>query len=121
VPVTAPSKLSPPRPREADARSPIIRPRRDHLLLPACGAALPPENHNFKTVFYQAIERGADRYVLVLASNGYTEASLAAGSEVSRAQNHRLAGILVDGHLRDLRRARALRPSTAVVKQCGGG
>jgi 4-hydroxy-4-methyl-2-oxoglutarate aldolase len=68
---------------------------------PACGAALPPENYNFKRVFYQAIEGGADRYVLLLASNGYTEASLAGGTKLSRAQNHRLAGILTDGQLRD--------------------
>ena len=68
---------------------------------PACGAALPPERYNFKRVFYQAIEGGADGHVLVLASNGYTDASLGGGTKLSRVQNHRLAGILADGRLRD--------------------
>jgi 4-hydroxy-4-methyl-2-oxoglutarate aldolase len=69
--------------------------------LPACRAALPPERYNFKRLFYQAIEGGADGHVLVLASNGYTEASLGGGTKLSRIQNHRLAGILADGRLRD--------------------
>ena len=68
---------------------------------PACGAALPPERYNFKRLFYQAIEGGADGHVLVLASNGYTDASLGGGTKLSRVQNHRLAGILADGRLRD--------------------
>ena len=68
---------------------------------PACGAALPPERYNFKRLFYQAIKAGADGHVLVLASNGYTDASLGGGTKLSRAQNHRLAGILADGRLRD--------------------
>src|SRR6516165_10718090 len=68
---------------------------------PACRAALPPEHYNFKRLFYQAIEGGADGHVLVLASNGYTEASLGGGTKLSRVQNHRLAGILADGRLRD--------------------
>src|SRR4029453_13242575 len=66
---------------------------------PACGAALPPERYNFKRVFYQAIEGGADGHVLVLASNGYTQASLGGGTKMSRVQNHRLPGILGDGAL----------------------
>jgi 4-hydroxy-4-methyl-2-oxoglutarate aldolase len=68
---------------------------------PACRAALPPERHTFSRLFYQAIEHGAAGHVLVLASNGYTDASLAGGTKLSRAQNHRLAGILADGRLRD--------------------
>jgi regulator of RNase E activity RraA len=69
--------------------------------LPACGAALPPERYNFKRLFYQAIEGGAEGHVLVLASNGYTDASLGGATKLSRAQNHGLAGILADGRLRD--------------------
>jgi 4-hydroxy-4-methyl-2-oxoglutarate aldolase len=69
--------------------------------LPACGAALTPERYNFKTLFYQAIGGGADGHVLVLASNGYTDASLGGATKLSRVQNHRLAGILADGRLRD--------------------
>jgi 4-hydroxy-4-methyl-2-oxoglutarate aldolase len=69
--------------------------------LPACGTALPPDRYNFKRLFYEAIEGGADGHVLVLASNGYADASLGGGTKLSRVQNHRLAGILADGRLRD--------------------
>jgi regulator of RNase E activity RraA len=68
---------------------------------PACRSALPPERYNFGELFYQAIEGGADGHVLVLASNGQTDASLGGGSKLSRVQNHRLAGVLADGRLRD--------------------
>ena len=68
---------------------------------PACRAALPPERYNFKRLFYDAIEGGADGHVLVLGSNGYTDASLGGGTKLSRVRNHRLAGILADGRLRD--------------------
>ncbi|WP_231985333.1 RraA family protein [Mycobacterium sp. E796] len=70
---------------------------------PARRAALPPERYNFKTLFYDAIEGGADGcvLVLVLASNGYTDASLGGGTKLPRVRNHRLAGILADGRLRD--------------------
>ncbi|MBO0881148.1 MAG: RraA family protein [Mycobacterium sp.] len=68
---------------------------------PACRAALPGECYNFKRLFYDAIEDGADGRVLVLASNGCADASLGGGTKLSRVQNHRLAGILADGRLRD--------------------
>ena len=68
---------------------------------PACQATLPPERFNFKRLFYEAIEGGADGRVLVLASNGYNDASLGGATKLSRVQNHRLAGILADGRLRD--------------------
>ncbi|MES3638874.1 RraA family protein [Mycobacterium intracellulare] len=68
---------------------------------PTCRAALPPERYNFKRLFYDAIERGADGRVLVLASNGCSDASLGGGTKLSRVHNHRLAGILADGKLRD--------------------
>lgn len=68
---------------------------------PACRAALPPDRYNFKRLFYDAIEGGGDGRVLVLASNGYTDASLGGGTKLSRVHNHRLAGILTDGRLRD--------------------
>src|SRR3954453_16454312 len=60
---------------------------------PACRAALPPERYDFKSAFDPAIDRGADGHVLVLASNGYTDASLGGGTQLSRVQNQRLAGI----------------------------
>lgn len=72
---------------------------------PACSVALPPDCHNFKRLFYQALEGsgegGGEGYVLVLASNGFTEASLGGGTKLSRAENHRFAGVLADGRLRD--------------------
>lgn len=52
-------------------------------------------------MFYDAIESGADGRVLVLASNGCSDASLGGGTKLSRVHNHRLAGILADGKLRD--------------------
>src|ERR1700744_1195788 len=68
---------------------------------PTCRTALPPERYNFKRLFYEAIADGAEGRVLVLASNGYTDTSLGGGTKLSRVQNHRLAGILTDGRLRD--------------------
>lgn len=69
--------------------------------LPTCRTALPPERYTFSRLFYQAIEEGADGRVLVLASNGYPDASLGGATKLSRVQNHRLTGILADGRLRD--------------------
>jgi regulator of RNase E activity RraA len=68
---------------------------------PTCRVALPPERYTFKRLFYDAIESGADGRVLVLASNGCSDASLGGGTKLSRVHNHRLAGILADGKLRD--------------------
>jgi 4-hydroxy-4-methyl-2-oxoglutarate aldolase len=68
---------------------------------PTCRTALPPERYNFKRLFYEAIDDGAEGRVLILASNGYTDTSLGGGTKLSRVQNQRLAGILTDGRLRD--------------------
>jgi regulator of RNase E activity RraA len=68
---------------------------------PACRAALPYECYNFSTLFDQAIEHGGNGQVLVLASNGYTDASLGGGVKLSRVQARRLNGVLADGRLRD--------------------
>src|SRR3954465_11985550 len=80
---------------------PLFGPAVTISYFPTCGIALPPERYNFKRLFYEAIEGGADRHVLVLASNGYTDASLGGGTKLSRVENHWLAGILADGRLRD--------------------
>jgi 4-hydroxy-4-methyl-2-oxoglutarate aldolase len=69
--------------------------------LPACRDALPPERYTFSKLFYEAIDDGTDGQVLVLAGNGYIDASLGGATKLSRVQNHRLAGILADGRLRD--------------------
>lgn len=68
---------------------------------PACRAIRPPDRYNFKELFYQAIERSAEGHVLVLASNGYTAASLGGGTKFSHVEKHGFAGILADGRLRD--------------------
>lgn len=68
---------------------------------PSCDAALPPDRYNFSRCFYEAIGDEPDGKVLVLASNGHPDASLAGGTKLSRIANHRMAGILADGRLRD--------------------
>jgi regulator of RNase E activity RraA len=68
---------------------------------PSCSASLPPDHYNFKSLFYRAVEGGAEGYVLVLASNGNTDASLGGATKLLRVENHGLAGILADGRLRD--------------------
>jgi regulator of RNase E activity RraA len=68
---------------------------------PTCDAALDPATHNFARLFYQAIGDDGAGKVLVLASNGHPNVSLAGGTKLSRAHNHHLAGVLTDGRLRD--------------------
>ena len=80
---------------------PLFGPAVTISYFPACRGIRPPDRYNFKRLFYQAIEGGAEGRVLVLAGNGYTEASLGGATKLSRAQNHRLAGVLTDGRLRD--------------------
>jgi 4-hydroxy-4-methyl-2-oxoglutarate aldolase len=68
---------------------------------PTCGAALDPDQHNFGSVFLDAVGEEPAGKVLVLASNGHPDTSLAGGTKLSRAHNHELAGVLADGRLRD--------------------
>jgi 4-hydroxy-4-methyl-2-oxoglutarate aldolase len=68
---------------------------------PSCSAALNPERYNFANLFYDAIGDMPAGKVLVLASNGYTQVSMGGGTKLSRLQEHRLAGVLTDGRLRD--------------------
>jgi len=59
---------------------------------------------NFGRLFHQAVQGAAtdpEHSVLVMASNGYTETSLAGGTKLSRLTNAGLAGVLTDGRLRD--------------------
>ena len=61
-----------------------------------------PENHSLGPAFYRAIgDEDPTGKVLVMASNGYPHASLGGGTKLSRLRNHKMAGILCDGHLRD--------------------
>jgi 4-hydroxy-4-methyl-2-oxoglutarate aldolase len=68
---------------------------------PSCSAALDPGRYNLQNLFYEAVGAEPEGKVLVLASNGYTDASMGGGTKLSRLQNHRCAGVLTDGRLRD--------------------
>ncbi len=61
-----------------------------------------PEAHSLGPALYRAIgDEDPTGKVLVMASNGYAHASLGGGTKLSRVQNHKMAGILCDGQLRD--------------------
>ncbi len=61
-----------------------------------------PEKHSLGPAFYRAIgDEDPTGKVLVMASNGYPDASLGGGTKLSRVRNHKMAGILCDGQLRD--------------------
>ncbi len=68
---------------------------------PTCEEGLDPDRYNFANLFYEAVEDDPEGKVLVLASSGYPEVSLGGGTKLSRVANHRLAGVLADGRLRD--------------------
>jgi regulator of RNase E activity RraA len=68
---------------------------------PSCSAGLDPERYNLRNLFYEAVGDEPEGKVVVLASNGYTDASMGGGTKLSRLQNHRCAGVLTDGRLRD--------------------
>jgi regulator of RNase E activity RraA len=68
---------------------------------PSCSAALDPERYNLAELFYEAVGDSPAGKVLVLASNGYAEASMGGGTKLARLHHHRLAGLLTDGRLRD--------------------
>jgi regulator of RNase E activity RraA len=68
---------------------------------PTCNARLEPERFNFADLFYQAVAGEPEGKVLVLASNGHQDTSLAGGTKLARAQKMGLVGILADGRIRD--------------------
>jgi regulator of RNase E activity RraA len=68
---------------------------------PTCSAALDPDRYNLGNLFYEAVGDEPEGKVVVLASNGYTDASMGGGTKLSRLQNHRCAGVITDGRLRD--------------------
>jgi 4-hydroxy-4-methyl-2-oxoglutarate aldolase len=68
---------------------------------PSCSVALDPERYNLANLFGEAVGNAPEGKVLVLASNGYTDVSMGGGTKLSRLQQHRLAGVLTDGRLRD--------------------
>ena len=68
---------------------------------PSCSAALDPQRYNFANLFDEAVGDQPAGKVLVLASNGYTDTSMAGGTKLFRLPEHGLAGVLTDGRLRD--------------------
>jgi regulator of RNase E activity RraA len=68
---------------------------------PSCSAALGSERYNLAALFYEAVSDSPAGKVLMLASNGYTDASMGGGTKLARLHHHGLAGVLTDGKLRD--------------------
>jgi 4-hydroxy-4-methyl-2-oxoglutarate aldolase len=68
---------------------------------PSCDVALPPDRYNFGKLFDEAVSDGGMGRVLVLASNGHPDVSMAGGTKLSRLARHNLAGVLTDARLRD--------------------
>jgi 4-hydroxy-4-methyl-2-oxoglutarate aldolase len=68
---------------------------------PSCSAGLDPKRYNLANLFYDAVGDQPEGKVLVLASNGYTDASMGGGTKLIRLEEHGLAGVLTDGRLRD--------------------
>jgi 4-hydroxy-4-methyl-2-oxoglutarate aldolase len=68
---------------------------------PNCSAGLDPAHYNLAALFYEAVGDNPTGKVLVLASNGYTDVSMAGGTKLFRLQEQMLAGVLTDGRLRD--------------------
>ena len=68
---------------------------------PSCSAGLDPERYNLANLFYEAVGDEPEGKVVVLASNGYTDASMGGGTKLSRLQHHGCAGVLTDARLRD--------------------
>ncbi|MEU1538755.1 hypothetical protein ABZ461_11610 [Actinacidiphila glaucinigra] len=68
---------------------------------PTCHDILPSERYNFRRLLEEATPDRASGRVLVLASNGHPDVSLAGGTKLSLLASHGLAGVLADGRLRD--------------------
>lgn len=79
---------------------------------PTCSAALDPNQYNFGSLFLEAVGDQSAGKVLVLASNGHPDTSLAGGTKLSRGHNIELAGVLADGRLRDFDELAGYRFST---------
>ena len=60
------------------------------------------EKHSLGPAFYRAIgEQDPAGKVLVMSSGNHPNTSLGGGTKLSRVRNHKMAGILCDGRLRD--------------------
>jgi len=78
---------------------PLFGPAATITFLPARADLDDPPD--FAELFYRAVRPAPQGQVLVLSSGGYPEASHGGGTKLSRVQNHRLAGVVSDGRLRD--------------------
>jgi regulator of RNase E activity RraA len=82
-----------------DPGRPLFGPAATITFLPArADLDAPPD---FAELFYRAVGSQPEGQVLVLSAGGYPDASHAGGTKLSRAHNHRLAGVACDGRLRD--------------------
>lgn len=68
---------------------------------PTCEKRLDSKQYNFGRLFLEAVGDEPAGKVLVLASNGHTDTSLAGGTKLSRVENLGMAGVFADGRLRD--------------------
>ncbi len=68
---------------------------------PTCSASLDPDRYNLGNLFHEAVGDDPAGKVVVLASNGYTDASMGGGTKLLRLQEGGCAGLLTDGRLRD--------------------
>ncbi len=85
-----------------DPRRVLFGPAVTISYMPVRQDLMDPEKHSLGPAFYRAIgDEDPTGKVLVMASNGYAQASLGGGTKLSRLQNHKMAGILCDGRLRD--------------------
>jgi 4-hydroxy-4-methyl-2-oxoglutarate aldolase len=85
-----------------DPRKVLFGPAVTIGFLPVRKDFMDPQRHSLGPLFYRAIS-GEDPTgkVLVMASNGHQDISLGGGTKLSRLQNHKMAGVLCDGRLRD--------------------
>lgn len=82
-----------------DPDRPLFGPAVTMTFLPSRSDLDGPQD--FAELFYRAVGSHPEGQVLVMSSGGYPDASHAGGTKLSRLQNHRLAGVLSDGRLRD--------------------
>lgn len=71
---------------------------------PTCTELLDQGTYTFGRLFHEAMQGAAAdpaHTVLVLASNGYPDVSMAGGTKLSRLSTQGLAGVVTDGRLRD--------------------
>jgi len=70
--------------------------------LPVRKDFMDPQKHSLGPLFYESIAKvNPEGKVLVMSSGGQPDISLGGGTKLSRVRNHKMAGVLCDGRLRD--------------------